>query len=245
VPVPQPASEEPAEDPLISKARANAEGFTETLPNYVVQQFMARYASYTSKPDWKPLDVVAADVVYENKRESYRNLKINGKPVKQGMEELSGSWSTGEFGTVLRNLLAPITAAHFRLRRQTTMAGRTAVIYGYDVDRENSRWLVKVGSQSVEPAYRGAIWIDKETALVLRIEMEAVDLPSAFPLDKVETATDYGFVRLGGTTEFLLPVHAETLSCQSGTSNCNRNQIDFRNYHKYTGESSITFENQK
>jgi hypothetical protein len=41
--------------------------------------------------------------------------------------------------------------------------------------------------------------------------------------------------------QFLVPVHAETLSCERGTDNCGRNTIDFRNYHKYSGESSIIF----
>jgi hypothetical protein len=52
-------------------------------------------------------------------------------------------------------------------------------------------------------------------------------------------------VRLGGTQQFLLPVHAETLSCQRGSSFCSRNAIDFRNYHKYTGESTVEFGNVK
>jgi hypothetical protein len=76
---------------------------------------------------------------------------------------------------------------------------------------------------------------------VLRIEMEAKGLPKDFPADHVESATDYQYVRLGGTQQFLLPVHAETLSCQRGTAFCSRNTIDFRNYHKYTGESSVEF----
>ncbi len=71
--------------------------------------------------------------------------------------------------------------------------------------------------------------------------MEAVQLPKEFPLDKVESATDYQFVRIGDR-EFLLPIHAEVLSCQRGSSNCSRNVIDFRNYHKYAGEATITFD---
>jgi hypothetical protein len=57
----------------------------------------------------------------------------------------------------------------------------------------------------------------------------------------VESATDYEYVRIG-ERQFLLPVHAETLICQRGTNICSRNNIDFRNYHKYTGEADIKFE---
>jgi hypothetical protein len=52
---------------------------------------------------------------------------------------------------------------------------------------------------------------------------------------------DYQYLRIG-TGEFLLPVHAETLSCQRGSNNCSRNTVDFRNYHKYDAQSNITFD---
>ena len=65
-------------------------------------------------------------------------------------------------------------------------------------------------------------------------------LPGEFPMDRVESAVDYENVRIGGR-EFLLPVHAESLSCQRGTNNCTRNTIDFRNYHAYEADSTVAF----
>jgi hypothetical protein len=57
-------------------------------------------------------------------------------------------------------------------------------------------------------------------------------------MDSVETAVDYSYVRLGETS-FLLPVHAESLGCERGTSNCSHNIIDFRNYHEFKSEIKI------
>jgi hypothetical protein len=96
-----------------------------------------------------------------------------------------------------------------------------------------------MAGQSVLPAYKGSVWIDKKTARILRIEMQARKIPEAFPLDTVEWVVDYSFVRIGDG-EFLLPVHAENLSCWRGTSRCARNAIDFRNYRRFTSESQIT-----
>jgi hypothetical protein len=232
----------PAPDPFIEKARAAAESFSEKLPNYICKEFMARFASTTHPADWKALDVVSSDVVYEGGRESYRNLAINGKLVKKTMEQLDGAWSTGEFGTVLRDLFSRATAADFRFSRESSIAGLRARVYNFQVDKPNSHWHIQVASQSVEPAYKGAIWIDPRNARVLRIEMQARALPLEFPADTLESAVDYEYVRIG-TAEFLLPVHAEGLSCQRGTNNCSRNTIDFRNYHKYEADSSISFDN--
>ncbi len=229
------------DDVRIEKAREAALGFTESLPNYVAQQFTARFVSQSHITNWQAQDVISAEVVYEGGRERYRNLAINGKPTKKSMEELPGSWSTGEFGILLVDLFSRGTAAEFRYRKESRTSGRDALLYDYTVERENSHWRVQVASQTVLPAYRGSVWIDKETSRVLRIEMQARNVPSEFPLDKIETALDYEFVRLADR-QFLVPVHSETLSCQRGTNVCSRNAIDFRNYHKYSGESNIQFE---
>jgi hypothetical protein len=228
-------------DAVIRKAQETALEFTETLPNYVCQEIIARYYSDSPKANWQAIDVVRTEVVYENGKEDYRNITINGKAVKKGMEELSGSWSTGEFGTVLVDLFSPATNADFRFRRNSRASGIDARMYDFFVERENSHWLIRSGSQSFQPGYKGSVWVDPKTARVLRIEMQARNLPEEFPLDKVESATDYEYVRLAATSQFLLPVHAETLSCQRGSSRCSRNTIDFRNYHKYAGESNIQF----
>jgi hypothetical protein len=44
-----------------------------------------------------------------------------------------------------------------------------------------------------------------------------------------------------GTATFLLPVHAENIACRRGTSICSKNEIDYRDYHKYSGESTIIY----
>jgi hypothetical protein len=229
-------------DPRIEKAREQAAMFTESLPNYVCQEQMARFVSQTHVVNWQPIDIVSTEVVYENGKEHYRKLAVNGKPTKKKIEELGGAWSTGEFGTVLVDVLSPSTDANFQFRRRARAGNRDAFVFDLDVDHEHSHWHIEGPSQYVLPAYRGSIWIDKETGRVLRIEMQAYHMPEEFPFDKVESATDYEFVRIGGDREFLLPVHAETLTCQRGTNNCSRNVIDFRNYHKYAGEADIKFD---
>ncbi len=240
-PRPEPVAETgPPPDPRIEKARGAAATFTDTLPDYVCTEQMARFVSMSHVVDWRPLDIVSAELVYEKGRERYGKLAINGKPTKKSIEELPGAWSTGEFGTVLVDLFSPATAADFRHRKESKIANRDVSVFDFDVDHEHSHWHIHAPSQSVLPAYRGSIWIDKETGRVLRIEMLASRMPQEFPYDKVESATDYEYIRIG-EGQFLLPVHSETLMCERGTNICSRNAIDFRNYHKYAGEATIIF----
>ena len=122
---------------------------------------------------------------------------------------------------------------------ESRFANRATARFDFFVNQENSHWTVHGAAQSYRPAYKGAVWIDKETGRVLRIEMQSRQMPQDFPFDKVEMACDYDFVRLGSMTQFLLPVHSENLSCQRGTSTCSRNTIDFRNYKKFGSESTL------
>jgi hypothetical protein len=229
-------------DALIRKATEAVLDFTETLPDYVCQEMMARSQSDTHPANWQPLDVVSMNVVYRGGKEEYRDLAINGKATKKNIDEIGGAWSTGEFGTVLIDLFSPATAADFRPMGDSRMSGINAKKYDFSVKRENSHWTIHMGSQAYNPAYKGTVWIDPGTARVLRIEMQAREFPGEFPSDHVESATDYQYIRLGDARQYLLPVHAETLGCQRMSNFCSHTVIDFRNYHKYAGESSIEYQ---
>jgi hypothetical protein len=233
-----------AGDDLIRQATDAALEFTEALPAYVCQEMVTRYQGDGKPVRWSPIDVVTMNVVYENGKEDYRDVQVNGKP-RKSLEETGGAWSTGEFGTVLIDLFSPATAADFVFQRESRVNGISAKLYDFSVDREHSHWSIHMGSQSFDPPYKGSVWIDPKTARVMRIEMQAYGFPASFPTDHAESATDYQYIRLGDAKQYLLPVHAETLTCQRGSEYCSKNAIDFRNYHKYTGESSITFEAPK
>jgi hypothetical protein len=240
-PAAQPAR--PAANPrlaLVEKAREVASRFLEGLPNYVVQESTTRYVSETRQPSWNVVDIVSAEVVFEENRESYRNLQINGKPSKKPPEE-SGAWSTGEFGTILGNLFSSYSDTDFKFVQDDTISHRSAAVFDFKVLRVRSSWRIWTPGQYIMPSYRGSVWIDKQTAEVLRLEMQAKEIPEAFPEISVETAVDYDSIRLGTPDQFLLPVHAEALSCWRGSNQCQRNVIEFRNYHKFTGESNIEF----
>jgi len=226
----------PAE-PLIERAREAAFQFSQRLPNFVCQEFMSRFTQ-RGRGEKMPLDLVSAEIIYEDGQEGYRNVKIDNRPTDKPLQEISGSWSTGEFASILLGLFHPDTHVQFGSGGASTISGFSAQVYDFQVEGENSRWMLHADSQKLAAAYGGSVWVDPNTARVLRIEIRARNLPSDFPMDAVETAVDYSYVRIGETS-FLLPVHAETLGCERGTSYCSHNIIDFRNYHEFKSETKI------
>ena len=224
-------------DPLIEKAREIAFEFSESLPNYLAKQVTTRFVGEGKKDRWQAQDNFTAEVVYQDGKESYRNVLLNGKPAK-GKIEQTGSWSRGEFGTTLRDVLSPASNAVFKPKGTTTISTRKAKLYEFNVEQENSHWQIGVPGQTYFPAYRGSIWIDVETSRVMRIEMQGRKIPQDFPVDAVESAVEWDFVKIG-TGSYLVPVHAESLSCMRSLSQCSKNVMDFRNYKKFGAQSEL------
>lgn len=223
---------------LIERARAAAFEFNDKLPDFVCDQVVLRYESKTLKTDWKLKDRVQVELTYAGGKEDYRNVRVNGKRLKKGSPEDSGTWSTGEFGTTLVDIMSSNTDASFKLRKQDSMAaGLKAQVFDYSVVQPNSHWMIRLG-RSVKPAYNGALWIDPESARVLRIEMGTRQLPSDYEVDKVEMTVDYGWVVISGQ-RYLLPISSESLACETHSVVCSRNSVEFRNYRKFAVESQV------
>lgn len=237
-PAPRP---EPADDPVIEAAREAAGKFSASLPDYLVEQVTTRLTSFNNEASWNTLDVITAEVASVKGKEEYRNIRVNGQPATRAPEQ-SGTWSTGEFVSTLEDILSPSTAAVFRPAGQERVGSRLAQLYDYSVTADNSHWtLVAEDGRRLSPAYKGQLWIDRETRRVLRIEQRAVQIPATFPQDKAECVIEYGFVSIGDARA-LLPAKAETTGCRRGTVNCSKNITEFRNYRRFAAESSLKFD---
>jgi hypothetical protein len=230
----------PTAPELITKAREWVATFTDSLPDYICHQQTTRYMEPSKEQGWQALDVVTAQVVYEKGKESYRDITVGGKKTTKSMDDIGGATSTGEFASTLKSLFAPQSMAHFRFAETTHSGQHDMAVFDFKVDLERSGWRIRVGGQTLRPAYSGSVWIEKSTARVRRVEMQADQIPKDFPLDSVEAAVDYEQIPLGERS-FYLPVHAANLACQRGTTICTKNTIEFRNYHKFAGESTIQY----
>ncbi|MDQ2712069.1 MAG: hypothetical protein M3Y24_07540, partial [Acidobacteriota bacterium] len=171
-----------ANDQLIDRTREWAMTFTNGLPNFLCQQSTTRYIEQSRSEGFSPVDVITAKVLYEDGQEKYSQITVGSKRTNKGMMEIGGgSTSTGEFASVLDGLFQPATRTEFKFYESTTVAKQPAAIFDFKVALRNSDWTITVGGQSLRPAFSGSIWIDKATAQVRRIEMQADNIPKDFP----------------------------------------------------------------
>ena len=98
-PDPPPAASSPADsaparsinpaEPLIERAREAAFEFSEKLPNFTCEEFMARYTE-RGRDEETPMDVVSAEIIYEDGQETYRDVKINDRPTDRACRKSVG-----------------------------------------------------------------------------------------------------------------------------------------------------------
>lgn len=230
----------PGRPALVVQAYEAASEFSKTLPNIICDEVVDRFESDSKPVKWKKKDKVEIDLMYVNGKESYGNPRINGKPFKGADIADTGTWSRGDWATVLMEVLS--TRAEFTKRPdgkdKDTIAGIETEIYDMKVEQPDSHWTVNYGTP-FKPAYIGSVWIDPKTARVLRIEKIARRINAKYEIDMVETVVEYGWVTIAGE-KHLMPASSSSMSCQRYSNRCMKNDMVFTNYRKFSAESSIS-----
>jgi hypothetical protein len=232
-------SEKPPPSDFLARARGANRRYFETLPNFVCEQITTRYKREHEGESWVAGDTIIAELMFNGGKEEYRNIKVGGRPASN-MMDLNGQRSVNEYGTLVQNLMDSDTHAQFKFVRQDRLRGRNAALYDFEVDGAHSIWHISYDDQAITPGYRGTVWIDRETARVLRLEQQAKGIPPEFQEDVIELTMNYDFAEIGGNP-VLLPAQSENLTCERGSGICRKNVISFRAYQEFTSDSKIDF----
>ena len=227
--------------PFLEQARYYALEYADDLPDFMATQVVTRYAQKPGYKDWKKEDTLEIELSYRIKGgEKYLLTKLDGKPSTLKYENLGGSTSTGEFGSILAAAFAPQSKAEFKEVRKEIFRNRQTVVYDFKVKKAFSANQItdKSTFQTVTAAYQGTAWIDAETKRVLRIEQASEGMPTNFSITLAENSVEYDWVKIADQP-YLLPVRAEVLLGSDRDRNYNRNVIEFRNYRKFDTDIKI------
>ncbi len=232
----------PSWDSFIGRAAEAADEYIRGLPDYICRQRTFRSSSRNAGLSWSNGDTIELELVYEGGRENYR--KTTGAAVSPDTDTLGGAWSSGEFATALIDLFDPASAAEFHFQKTSRVGKLDARVYAFEIMQENSSWSVRIDSLAFAPAFRGTAWFEAATGRLLRLERETTNFPRDFPVVSLQSAVEYGYVRLGGDQMHLLPLEAENKGCRRDRV-CFRNTVQFRNYRKFESESTIRYGDEK
>jgi hypothetical protein len=249
-PKPPPSSVEQAA--IIDDVRQYALNYSKNLPDYICTQVTRRYAAAVpggryggrrgDDPSFQLQDTLTIRLSYFEQKEDYKLILVNNTVVQQDYTKLGGTTSSGDFGSMMRQIFERSTEAHFEWDHWGKLRGRLAYVFAYRVAQGRSQWHIDYERrEDIITAYRGLVYVDQETRQVLRVTLEAVDIPPAFPVHQAETTLDYDYQTLGDQ-EFLLPLKGEVRLASGDVFTKNDNE--FRLYHKYSAESAIKFDTE-
>ena len=227
----------------IEKTRALALQYTAGLPNFLCTETVSRYVGAKGLQPWKPRDTLKLDVAYSEKGERYKMLEIDGQPTTKTLAGVGGVTQNGEFGSLLQWIFDPDSATQFQWEHWTNLRGRPALVFTYRIDQSHSRYTLNWNSAwkkyHTTSGMRGAVYIDRETAQVMRFSAEADGLPGGFPVLRTPSIVDYDYFAISGQ-RFLLPRHIDSrVFSKDGNF---RNVVEFGNYRKFASDAKVTFD---
>jgi|SRR5579883_1018362 len=238
---------------VVQQVGDRALNYTKSLPNFICTQSTRRFIDYTATGDnWETVDTIDQQLTYFDGHENYKLLTLNGRPASKATKMKAGVTSSGEFASMLDQIFDPSVGATFRWKRLDTLRGRPVYVLSYEVQASRSRASVGVPGTTIATAYHGLVYADRETKLVIRVELSA-DPPLTFPMHDISHVLDYGLVPVAGQ-EYTLPLHSEMRARVAesllpdrkkraqGSDVLTRNEVDFLLYRKYGADAAIKFD---
>lgn len=230
---------------MLEQVTDYARNYVKQLPDFLCTQVTRRYADPAGLEFWQLLDTITEKLSYVDRHENYQVVLVNNTVVTgTSHEQLGGTTSSGEFGTLINDLFDPSARAEFAWERWAKLRGRLQHVFAYRVTQPRSRfsitWTSGPNSKplTIVAGYSGYVYADADTGLVMRMTLKADDIPVDYPIQKVDQVLDYDFAKIG-ESEFLLPLKSVVKS-RSGKM-LTKNELEFRGYRKFGTESVITF----
>ena len=156
------------------------------------------------------------------------------------MHSLGKAWSTGDFKTLSHCVFSELEDSDFSKVRTEHGEVGDLVVYEFSHGSPSTCISVLFRSQVVYPGYKGLLKVRTQTREATHVELEAADMPPAFPLDRAERSADFGTIGIGGE-QYLLPTTAYWFGCFRNSYSCFLNRMDFRDYRRFEAKSTVRF----
>jgi len=226
-----------ASDPAVDAVREYARTYGRQLPNFICDQSVRRIEAPQGGRGTRLSRTFELEVTVVGRIESYRLLRRNGVAAPPGTKaDPNDVGSAGEFSSAMAMLFDPGVNALFVPRGMVKHRKLQLLRLGVKVDRMHSRWLVGA-DKGFTPAFEGTLLVEPDTGRVHRIELIAALTTKDHPMRSLTMSIDYGWVVVGDK-DVLLPLRSEAKTCLA-SGNCERLDIEFANYRRFTAESRL------
>lgn len=246
IPVPAIAAPElpvnTASGDLLVRVRAANEQLYTDLESFVCNERMTRYKGSLNGDKAHQIDIVTARVSFENGAERYSDVRQNRQP-RSGISAVTGAWSEGEFGTLLRQTQLLLTTQPTRLLRESHLNGTPTAVYAFEVDQEDSPWDLEVSGEHYRLPFRTEVTVSQASGQILEIERTSTSVSPETHISEIRWSVTLAPVEFNGRT-WLLPKDGEYAVSYRESGRREWNLLTFSGYRRYGSEVAVRFDVQ-
>ena len=101
------------QDEVLKKVTEYAMAYDKRLPDFICAQVTRRYYDPSGLEFWRQADTVKARLTYFQSKEEKKVISVDNKYVDLDYDRLGGATSTGEFGSLLKQVFDPSSHTDF------------------------------------------------------------------------------------------------------------------------------------
>lgn len=227
---------------LLSRVKRVMEAHLSGVPNYTCQQSVERYQQKGNDARASLVDVLRLDVAFVGGRELFAwpgSLRFEEQEVNEVVR--NGAFGTGDFTLHARGVFLS-DGTQFDYLGEEPLEGRPARKFAYQKPLFRSGYQIanhRMGRRA-DVAYRGFFWVHPDTLDLMRLSVEALDIPLQLQVTAATSVLDYAMLPLGGR-QALLPQRSE-LRLTDSYNVTSINKMRLTRCKLFQGESSIRFD---
>jgi hypothetical protein len=223
---------------LLARIKSKAKLGLANVPAYACSEIMERFTRSASRYNFHKIDQVNLEVAEIGGKELF--AKPGSKTFDdRDLKEMVGTGliATGMFYHIAKNLIES-SAPRYHYAGRKKLRGHGSAQYDFEVSSLFAGYQLEFNRHRAMCGMRGSLWADEVSHDLIRIRIEATDIPLPMRVREAITEIDYSRAALDGQT-FLIPTECRILIVTL-TGQEERNEIRFSKCHKYGVESTLT-----
>lgn len=224
---------------LLDRVRSSAGEVIANLTNFACSEQIQRYRGSARSVAAHKVDVVTTKVTYSNESEHYSDIHQNNKALAR-IGLLSGAWSAGEYGTILRETVNALHSRGIQFVALSTLDGKTAAVFRFEYTAGDSPWDIDVAGAHYTLPFHAQVWASPVTGDILRIDRIAYDVPGQTGISGVNWAVMFGPNQADGKA-FWLPTKGVYSVSYLNSDRHEWNEIAFSDYKRFSSEVVVHF----
>jgi hypothetical protein len=231
----------PGIEPLAQVRLANELLYSD-LQNFVCNERIDRYKGALGRVEGRRIDTVRTTVSFENGVEHYTDIRQNNRS-RARISSISGAWSEGEFGTLLRQTQALLGSQVVFFQAKTELNGVATALYRFEVSEQDSPWDLEVEATHYHVPFRTDVWVSLSSGQILKIERTSTAVPLETRISELRWSVSLEMVEINGRN-WLLPNAGEYEVSYEESYRREWNLMSFSDYRRYGSEVALHFESK-